>query len=79
MNALTLAAIRTISVYQHMISPVLPRACRFAPSCSEYARQAIVNHGLSRGGWLAVRRVLRCHPLHPGGFDPPPMPSGGKA
>ncbi len=79
MNALTRAAILMIGVYQHMISPLLPRACRFAPSCSEYARQAIVTHGLSRGGWLAVRRVLRCHPFHPGGFDPPPVPSGGKA
>jgi len=79
MDALTRLAILTIGAYQRAISPFLPPSCRFAPSCSEYARQAIVTRGLSRGGWLAVRRVLRCHPLNPGGVDPPPLPTGGKA
>ena len=79
MGALTRAAILTIGTYQQIISPFLPPTCRFSPSCSEYARQAIVTRGLSRGGWLAVRRVLRCHPFNPGGVDPPPVPTRGKA
>lgn len=61
--------------YQRWISPLLPRSCRFVPSCSEYAAQAVERHGLLRGGGLAIRRLLRCHPLHPGGFDPVPEPS----
>jgi putative membrane protein insertion efficiency factor len=80
MRVLTRAAVLTIGAYQMVVSPLLPRACRFVPSCSEYARQALIAHGLARGGWLAVKRLLRCHPLHTGGFDPPPpAPSGGKA
>ena len=70
MTRVVLAALR---VYQHVVSPLLPRACRFAPTCSEYARLALLEHGLGRGGWLALRRILRCHPLHPGGDDPPPV------
>ncbi|MBI4240911.1 MAG: membrane protein insertion efficiency factor YidD [Candidatus Rokubacteria bacterium] len=62
--------------YQRGLSPLLPRICRFEPTCSEYARQAVLSHGLARGGWLAVRRLVRCHPLHPGGYDPPPVPLG---
>jgi uncharacterized protein len=58
--------------YQHLVSPWLPRACRFAPSCSEYARLAIATHGLATGTRLAVRRLLRCHPWHLGGYDPVP-------
>jgi uncharacterized protein len=58
--------------YQRMVSPLLPRACRFAPTCSEYARLAILEHGVGRGAWLAIRRLARCHPFHPGGYDPPP-------
>lgn len=60
--------------YQLVLRPVLPAACRFAPSCSEYARQVIETHGLVTGGWLAARRLLRCHPFHAGGYDPPPAP-----
>ncbi|HAZ27139.1 TPA: membrane protein insertion efficiency factor YidD [Candidatus Acetothermia bacterium] len=56
--------------YQRGISPVLPRRCRFYPSCSEYARQALLRHGLLRGGWLFLRRLARCGPWHPGGHDP---------
>lgn len=61
-----------IRAYQLLISPFLPRSCRFFPSCSDYALEAIGRYGTLKGGWLTVRRVLRCHPFHPGGFDPIP-------
>jgi len=61
-----------IRVYQRVLSPLLPRRCRFYPSCSEYAAQALLKHGPLRGGWLALRRLLRCGPWHPGGYDPVP-------
>jgi putative membrane protein insertion efficiency factor len=70
-QAVALAALRG---YQLVISPVLGPQCRFAPSCSEYARQAIADHGVLWGAMLAAGRLLRCHPFHPGGFDPPPRP-----
>ena len=56
--------------HQRVLSPLLPPACRFAPTCSEYARQAIERHGLRRGGWLAIKRLARCHPFVEGGLDP---------
>ena len=59
-----------IRLYQVMISPLLPPACRFYPSCSMYAMQAIARYGLWKGLGLSGRRLLRCHPLHPGGWDP---------
>lgn len=65
-------AISLITLYQRFISPLLPRTCRFYPSCSEYAKQALQKYGLVRGGWLALKRISRCHPLHPGGLDPVP-------
>jgi putative membrane protein insertion efficiency factor len=61
-----------IHLYRALISPLLGPRCRFVPSCSEYAEEAFSRHGLMRGGWLSVRRILRCHPLHPGGEDPVP-------
>lgn len=63
--------------YRRFISPLLPPVCRFAPSCSEYALEALRVHGAVRGLWLAVRRLARCHPFNPGGYDPvPPRPQG---
>lgn len=62
-------AVRT---YRWTVSPLLPPACRFHPSCSEYAEQALERHGALRGGWLAARRVCRCGPWHAGGYDPVP-------
>jgi len=59
-------------VYQHLISPLRPPTCRFYPSCSQYAVVAVRRHGALRGGWLAVRRVARCHPWNPGGVDDVP-------
>ena len=61
-----------VRFYQNYISPLTPPMCRYGPSCSEYARQAIVKHGAIRGTWYGVLRILRCHPLHPGGYDPVP-------
>lgn len=61
-----------IRLYQVTLSPWLGNACRFYPSCSNYALEAIHVHGVLRGGWLTLRRLGKCHPFHPGGFDPPP-------
>lgn len=60
--------------YQLLISPILPASCRFMPSCSAYAMEAVAKHGAVGGSWLAVKRVCRCHPWHDGGFDPVPEP-----
>uniref|UniRef100_UPI00404B315B membrane protein insertion efficiency factor YidD n=1 Tax=Cephaloticoccus sp. TaxID=1985742 RepID=UPI00404B315B len=67
-----------VGFYQHLISPVLPAvfgpacACRFSPSCSHYAAEAVRTHGAWSGSWLAVKRLIKCTPLHPGGIDPVP-------
>ena len=61
-----------IFAYRALVSPVLPAACRFEPSCSRYAIEALGRHGPLRGGWLTVRRIARCHPWGGGGFDPVP-------
>ena len=66
------ALILVIRAYQRFVSPGLPAACRFHPSCSAYAATAIERHGPLRGSWLAARRLARCHPFHPGGIDPVP-------
>jgi putative membrane protein insertion efficiency factor len=63
-----------IRVYQLTLSRVIGRVCRFEPSCSRYAAECLQLHGAARGSWLAVRRVARCHPFNPGGYDPPPRP-----
>lgn len=70
---MTRVAVAVITLYQRLLSPLLPRACRFAPTCSEYAKLALAEHGALRGAWLVLRRVVRCHPFHPGGYDPPPV------
>jgi uncharacterized protein len=67
-----------ITGYRRFVSPLLAPRCRFAPSCSAYALEAVREHGALRGAWLAVRRVGRCHPFHPGGFDPVPAASHGR-
>ena len=72
MRLATACAVWLIGRYQRLLAPVLPPACRFFPSCSEYAKQSILSHGIFRGGWLAIRRICRCQPFHAGGFDPPP-------
>jgi putative membrane protein insertion efficiency factor len=61
-----------VRAYQWTISPLLGPACRFHPSCSHYAEEALARHGALRGGWLTARRVCRCGPWHPGGYDPVP-------
>jgi putative membrane protein insertion efficiency factor len=62
----------SVRAYQWTVRPLLPPACRFYPSCSEYAEQAIERHGALRGSWLTARRVCRCGPWHAGGYDPVP-------
>lgn len=71
-NPLTIIVRGLIRAYQLGISPFLPPTCRFQPTCSNYALQALEKHGLIKGGWLAVKRIARCHPWNPGGFDPVP-------
>lgn len=65
-------ALSLIRLYQVTLSRVFPPACRFYPSCSHYSYEAIVRYGIWRGGWLAAKRLARCHPLNPGGYDPVP-------
>ncbi|HKC28237.1 MAG TPA: membrane protein insertion efficiency factor YidD [Jatrophihabitans sp.] len=70
------ALLAAIRFYRFAISPALPPSCRYTPSCSAYAAEAIELHGAVRGSWLALRRLLRCHPFHAGGHDPVPSPVG---
>jgi putative membrane protein insertion efficiency factor len=64
--------LKLIRFYQLAISPSLPPSCRYLPTCSEYGYEAIEKYGIIRGGWMAFRRVTRCHPFRPGGYDPVP-------
>ena len=61
-----------IRLYQRFMSPALAPSCRFVPSCSKYWYQAIERYGVVKGGWLGIKRLVRCHPWHPGGYDPVP-------
>ena len=70
-NIPRLALIGVVRCYQYLISPMLGPRCRFYPSCSDYFIQAVRKYGALRGAWRGVRRICRCHPWHPGGFDPP--------
>ncbi|PYS91053.1 MAG: membrane protein insertion efficiency factor YidD [Acidobacteria bacterium] len=67
MKHILLALLR---LYKLAISPLLPPSCRFVPTCSEYASEAVSRYGALRGGWMGLRRLLRCHPFHSGGYDP---------
>ena len=66
------AILGLIRFYRRFISPMFPPSCRFMPTCSEYAMEAVQKYGALKGGYLAVRRILKCHPFHPGGYDPVP-------
>jgi uncharacterized protein len=69
-KAVRIVLVSLLRFYKAAISPLLPPSCRFVPTCSEYAREAIERYGALRGGWMGARRILRCHPFHPGGYDP---------
>ena len=62
-----------LRLYKFAISPLLPSACRYLPTCSEYMREAVERHGVWKGTWMGMRRLSRCHPFHAGGYDPVPM------
>ena len=66
------ARVALLAFYKRFVSPLLPPACRFTPTCSVYAKDSIARHGAWKGARLALKRLLRCHPFHPGGFDPVP-------
>ena len=70
--------IAILRFYKRRISPLLPNACIYTPTCSEYAMEAIEKHGVFKGTWLAIQRVLRCNPFHEGGYDPVPEPKKHK-
>ena len=74
-NALLMFLVRC---YRFCLSPLLPKSCRFEPSCSRYTLDALAQHGPWQGGLLAIKRIARCHPWNPGGFDPVPPPTSKK-
>jgi putative membrane protein insertion efficiency factor len=72
-NLPSLSALALIRLYQNTFARLIPvEVCRFQPTCSHYGYQAIVKYGMFKGGWMAIRRIMRCNPLNPGGFDPVP-------
>ncbi|MDR2420492.1 MAG: membrane protein insertion efficiency factor YidD [Oscillospiraceae bacterium] len=71
--------LKAIAFYRRGISPRTPPACRFVPTCSQYAYEAIEMYGALKGGYLAARRLLKCHPFHKGGYDPVPLPAEKRA
>jgi putative membrane protein insertion efficiency factor len=74
LHAMKRLLVGLISAYRYLLSPFLGPSCRFYPTCSAYAAEAIETHGALRGSWLALRRIVKCHPWHPGGLDPVPPP-----
>lgn len=74
LSVVTRALLALVRVYQLLVSPLLGPTCRFHPSCSCYTSECLKLHGPLRGTYLGFRRILRCHPFHPGGYDPPPLP-----
>jgi hypothetical protein len=71
-KALKRAALLLIRFYRKGISPYTPPSCRYIPTCSQYAVEAIEKYGVAKGGWMALKRILRCNPFHRGGYDPVP-------
>lgn len=72
MKIIQKACVQLIRWYQHVISPLFPPCCRYTPTCSAYARKAVEKYGAGKGSFLALKRILRCHPFHKGGYDPVP-------
>ena len=72
LNASRRSFIKVIHAYRYLISPLFPPSCRFYPSCSAYMENAILRYGVFKGGYLGIKRLLKCHPWHPGGYDPVP-------
>lgn len=70
MNPASRLVIGALACYRRFVSPLLPPACRFHPSCACYAIESVEKYGVARGGFLALRRLAKCHPFHPGGYDP---------
>lgn len=65
-------ALFLIRIYRKLLSPLLPASCRFVPTCSQYTYEAIERYGVLKGSWMGAKRISRCHPWHPGGYDPVP-------